>query len=307
MSDTPIPTLRSITLPPPLAQRKRVARWAVILSGLSDKERAVCILVSRTFRYAVYLSASSILLRDYNGRRLQQDVLRAYPQAMTDMWPYLRLREAEVAERRRMYEASFLPRFFRRCGMTNPIAAHLWASPDDPRQIAIALSFALTRVWFELSLGSSDGSKSDPRSWLRGTIIDVQEVVRGDVWSVSIQHSRTAAQAGARETLHVLESTCEVVGRSEREGRDGGKLEDPSSVEIRADWSAYIANCSEPSSDAASLLSRVKWPCREEFMQGISKIWLKRIAGEGNLGQAKLAVAERYVLASVVGNRSSPG
>lgn len=47
-----LPTLHAITLPPPLAQRKRVACWAVILSGLSGEERAVCALVSRTFRYA---------------------------------------------------------------------------------------------------------------------------------------------------------------------------------------------------------------------------------------------------------------
>ncbi|OSD07564.1 hypothetical protein PYCCODRAFT_1403229 [Trametes coccinea BRFM310] len=305
VSKAPLPALRSITLPPPLAQRKRVARWAIILSGLSDKERAVCILVSRTFRYAVYLSASSILMREYCGHRLQQDVLRAYPKAMTNMWPYLRLREVEVAERRRMYETSFLPRFFRRCGVVNPIAAHLWASPDNARQITIALRFVLTRAWFELSLGHSDGSNEDPKSWLRGTVIDVQEVVQGDVWSVTIQYPRTAAQVGARETLHVLASTCEVVGRPERDGPDAEEGPISASVNVRADWSAYIANYSAPSSDAISLLSRLKWPCREEFVQGISKLWLKRIEGEGDLGQAKRTVAERYVLASVVGNSVS--
>ena len=47
-----VPALRPITLPPSLAQRKRVHRWAVILSGLSNKERAACALVSRAFRYA---------------------------------------------------------------------------------------------------------------------------------------------------------------------------------------------------------------------------------------------------------------
>ncbi len=55
-----VPALRPITLPPSLAQRKRVHRWAVILSGLSNEERAVCALVSRAFRYAGTLMASCI-------------------------------------------------------------------------------------------------------------------------------------------------------------------------------------------------------------------------------------------------------
>jgi len=49
----PEPSLLSvITLPPPLSQRKLVQRWAVILSGLSDKERLQCCLVSKLIRYA---------------------------------------------------------------------------------------------------------------------------------------------------------------------------------------------------------------------------------------------------------------
>ncbi len=49
---TTVPELFPITMPPTLSQRKRVQRWAVILSGLSNAERAVCVLVSRAFRYA---------------------------------------------------------------------------------------------------------------------------------------------------------------------------------------------------------------------------------------------------------------
>jgi hypothetical protein len=49
----PEPSLLSaITIPPPLSQRKLVQRWAVILSGLSDKERLRCCLVSKLIRYA---------------------------------------------------------------------------------------------------------------------------------------------------------------------------------------------------------------------------------------------------------------
>ena len=44
--------LPAITIPPPLSQRKLVQHWAVILSGLSDKERLRCCLVSKLIRYA---------------------------------------------------------------------------------------------------------------------------------------------------------------------------------------------------------------------------------------------------------------
>lgn len=100
--------------------------------------RSSCISV------VVYLSASIILLRDYGGRRLQEDVLRWYPQAMTNMWPYLRAREAEVVQRRRVFDGSFLARFIARSGLPNPIARQLWASPDNSRQLLIAVRYVLT-------------------------------------------------------------------------------------------------------------------------------------------------------------------
>jgi hypothetical protein len=54
--DFPAPTepppLSSITLPPPLSQRKLVQRWAIALSYLSGKELFQCCLVSRLIRYA---------------------------------------------------------------------------------------------------------------------------------------------------------------------------------------------------------------------------------------------------------------
>ena len=41
----------------------------------------------------------------------------------------------------------------------------------------------------------------------------------------------------------------------------------------------------------------------EEYDRGISKLWLKRMGNEGLVGGVKKAIAERYVLACVVGNR----
>ncbi|KAH9890051.1 hypothetical protein C8Q73DRAFT_706477 [Cubamyces lactineus] len=298
---TPAPILRPISLPPPLAQRKRVAAWAVILSGLSDAERAVCVLVSRTFRYAVYLSATSTLNREYPGRRLQEDVFKQYSQAMTNMWPYLRLRQAEMTRRRCIYEASFVAGFFRRCGYDNPISQHLWASPDHPKQLIIAIRFALTRMWFELSVGTSSGTKEDPDSWLNSTISDVQEVVKSEIWAVSLVYPPSTNRAWKQETVYALEATCEVVGRLLK----SPKVQDVATVPIRADWSAYVVQRSTSSSDESSLLSRLKWSCHEEYDRGMSRLWLSRIAQEGEVGVVKRSVAERYIFACVVGNSIS--
>jgi len=44
--------LSPITLPPSLAERRLVQRWAIILSGLSEKDRFRCCFVSKLIRYA---------------------------------------------------------------------------------------------------------------------------------------------------------------------------------------------------------------------------------------------------------------
>nr|VWO98577.1 CULLIN_2 domain-containing protein [Ganoderma boninense] len=304
---TTVPELFPITMPPTLSQRKRVHRWAVILSGLSNADRAVCAQVSRAFRYAVYLSAASVLTRDYTGRRLHDDVLGRYSQAMTNMWPYLRLREAEVATRRRLYEASFVSRFFHKLGHPNPIATRIWASPDNLKQLSIAVRFALTRAWFELSIGSPRDSRTNPDCWLHGSIVDVQEVIPTEVWSVAIEYATSSARPGRRETLYVLEATCEVIGRPATQTADcpsstgvGG-----TAYPLRVDWSTYIAHRIVMTETEAGLLAHLKWACQEDYERGISTLWLRRIATEGQAGAAKRTVAERYVLASVIGNSIS--
>lgn len=55
---------------------------------------------------------------------------------MINMWPYLRTREQEVAERRGIYQKSFLIDLF--IG-SSPISSALWSSPDHDLQLTIAL------------------------------------------------------------------------------------------------------------------------------------------------------------------------
>jgi hypothetical protein len=148
-----------ITLPPKLSNRKHVHRWSIILSGLSDEERRQCALVSRMFRYSgkcdahspyflstaylcfdiVYLSAVRLLEQNFSGRRQAHLMLR-YPQTMTNMWPYLRLRELERKTRIYAYKESFLAaQYFK--GF-NPISEHLYACPDNDKQLVVAIRSA---------------------------------------------------------------------------------------------------------------------------------------------------------------------
>lgn len=83
----------------------------------------------------VFLSAARILESKFGGKRWSQLTLK-YTSNMTNFWPYLRLREAELHTRRDMYEKSFLGRYFKD---KNPIERRLWGSPDCEGQLTIAM------------------------------------------------------------------------------------------------------------------------------------------------------------------------
>ncbi|KAH8072266.1 hypothetical protein BXZ70DRAFT_964223 [Cristinia sonorae] len=285
-----VPTLQSISLPPSLSQRKRVQCWAIILVGISNEDRRSCALVSRMFRYAVYLSAYHILLQRYDGRRLRQ-ISNQYSIAMTNMWPYLHLRDAEAATHRDRFTLSCLGRLVERFGAC-PIASHMWGSPDHKKQIAIAMRFTLTRYWFILSIGGHPERLSD---WLEEIVLDAQEIIPGEVWNLTVQSSRSAAT----QIFYVLEPTCEVVGHPTPQESVNQTSAIPSSQEIhiRADWTSYIQRY-QPGS---SLFDHLRWDGYEEYHQGISRLWLKQLS-DSEEDEMKRVVAKRYVLACVIEN-----
>ena len=168
--------------------------------------------------------------------------------------------------------------------------------------------FVLTRLWFALSIGSGAGM-GDPKAvaWLKAVVVDVQPVVAHEIWSITVEHGSGSVRS--RDTIYVLEATCEPVGHPEvapQPGEPAHKSDPASALPIRADWSAYIHRClgmPRGSSQTTTILNQLKWANREEYERGISRLWLKRIEKEGDLGTAKGVVAERYVLACVVANR----
>ncbi|KAJ7784704.1 hypothetical protein B0H16DRAFT_1402773 [Mycena metata] len=295
----PPPALTATTLPPSVSQRKRVPRFSLLLSSVADEDLSNCVLASRMFRYAgnaVYLSAFHRLNRNFAGKRLTA-VLKEYPRAqtMTNMWPYLKQRTEEVSARKREYSSSFLGRLFPR-DSSGTISEQLWTSPDHERQIVIALRFLLTRLFFQVSVGGGKEGKG----WSEGQIVDAQELVKDEVWMITVRHSATST-----ESFYVLESTCEALTAV------ADSTPTTAAAPVRADWSAYIAHRvstpspSVPSSPFPRLFDYLSWTNHEEYQLGISRLWLKRIEAEGGIGTMKRITAERYILACVVGNSLS--
>ncbi|KIK69602.1 hypothetical protein GYMLUDRAFT_236107 [Collybiopsis luxurians FD-317 M1] len=293
-------TLDRISMPPSLAQRKQVARFAIILSQVAIRDLRACVLVSKMFRYAIYLSASARLARNFAGYRLSR-ILHRLPANMIDMWPYLQQREGESKYRRRMFEESFLGRAFMG---RDAIAPRLWTSPDNDKQIVIAIRFLLTRLFFTVSVGGGENHQG----WLDGIIVDAREIIKGEIWCIDVVQSLDSPSI-AVDSFYVLEATCEVIGSAPLPL----KAQNRGQNQLRADWSTYIGqklSAEPPSSqpnhlDSArtSLLDQLSWT--EEYAKGISKAWLKRIEIQQAVGIAKRTVAERYILASVVANSVS--
>ncbi|VDC05574.1 unnamed protein product [Peniophora sp. CBMAI 1063] len=272
-------SLSNITLPPSISQRKIVRRWAIVLSGLSNGERRTCARVSRMFRYAVYLSASEILSREYAGSRLDQ-ARNLHPAPTTNWWPYLREREREKLERSRAYGSSFLSRFYGSC----PVSERLLGSPDNPKQLTVAFRFLQTRLWFTLSIGALANAGGDPLAWLRSTVVGAQEIVPGEIWQIT---------TSTCESFYVLEATCEVIGHPP--GCDGAV------PTMRADWMDHTAALG----DGKPLLQSMRWAHNEEYERGLSRHWISRTRHMSESGVALRAVGERYTLACVISNSVS--
>ncbi|KAH9161139.1 hypothetical protein EDB89DRAFT_1861904 [Lactarius sanguifluus] len=278
--------LSPITLPPSLSRRRLVQRWAIILSGLSEDERFRCCFVSKLIRYAVYSSAYYLLCKDFSGQRLFLVLQQHGPSSlMMNFWPYLRQREQEILERKNAVMSSFLLPAFRGPGVL--ISARLWASPDNEKQLTVALRFLLTRLWFGLSCATGVQT-----NWLYDVVTDVEETVKGEIWYVTTRNSRS----GHLQAFHVLEATCEVLGFVEGACRDAF---------LRADWAAYVQRRKENPDNGLPFYEAMRWADHAEYERGISRHWLRRTAQMGPHGAALRTIAERYTLACVVGNSLS--
>lgn len=136
--------------------------------------------------------------------------------------------------------------------------------------------------------------------------------MKDEIWRISVETYESTNASITKQTFYVLEPSCEVIGlppasETHRIVADSLPPALMKSLSIRADWTDYIRYRSLPGgfheTAPPPLLSYLKWPNMEEYDKGISKLWLSRIAKEGNAGKYLKKVAERYIVACLVGNR----
>ncbi|KAF8335438.1 uncharacterized protein EI90DRAFT_3287941 [Cantharellus anzutake] len=286
-SEPPLP--KSLSVSPRISQRYITAQLAVILMGLSDSERGICILVSKAWRYAVYLSALSILQHRYAGDRLEE-YLKPFRTSLSqlNLWPYLRYRQAEQASRRKAFNESFLGNQFLAGHL--PIDCRLWCSPNNERQIVVAIRFLEARVWLSSKINDQRVVR-----WASSSIIDAQphvaetETSNPDVWKIYVEHSTTGHTT--QEVFYIFAETGEAIGHPPDD---------------------RFASRPQPEAAASmgrrSLMDMIRWTNVEDYEHGISRHWLRRMAkrelpGTNTLNEALLKVARRYILANVAGNR----
>lgn len=164
--------------------------------------------------------------------------------------------------------------------------------------------FVMTKTWFA---ASSYPGPFEATPWLRSVVVGAREVVPGEVWEVTTTTIAQGPIVEKKATFYLLEPTYEVIGRPP--SQPASLLEivpnTHGGLPIRADWSEYVTDriTSHAEVPGKRLLDRIEWAHDGEYQNGISRHWLTRTQGEGEIGKLKREVAEKYVLASVVENR----
>ncbi|CAE6406669.1 unnamed protein product [Rhizoctonia solani] len=301
-----------ISMPPSTARRRQAERMSVVFSGIIDCEvLGLCVGVSRAWRYAVYLSAVHALRRSFSGARLDSVFKQIKEPRMTNMWMYLRARRLEAQSRHETFRASWLGQFFECEGEIlglgrgfEPVSRKMWTSPDDDRQIIVALRFISTRVVFSLARRYNEYDQK----WINPVdqVVGAEEIVPDEIWRIT-----TSSVGGNLKSFHILYDTGEVIGLvpSPRQGITGQRVAknrphievlESESGGLRADWRAYINSCELDS--RSSLQDSITSGNRESYVAGVSAFWLRSVSLEDD---GLKTVARKYVLSCVEPNSLS--
>jgi len=163
----------------------------------------------------------------------------------------------------------------------------------------------MSKSWFAISKSPSPANTT---SWLRSVVTSAREIIADEIWEVTTSMATAQGSTPAnKEMFYVLEPTCEVIGRpSTKPACLQETLPNTQyTLPIRVDWSEYVTNriISLAEAPGKRLLDHLQWANYEEYQNGISRHWMTQAQGEGEAGQLKRRVAEKYVLASAVENR----
>jgi hypothetical protein len=234
-----------------------------------------------------------------------------------------------VTTRYHTFQRTWLGRFFSQHGMAKemlginrePLCWRIWTSPDDERQVAVALRFVSTRVVFALARRCDVPSSAS--DWLNATVIEADEVVPDEMWRITTARPSNQSEGPKQtviESFHIIFDTGEVVGRAspplfkfgvilgQRVARNRPHFEvldepDETGQPLRADWAQYAKACEL--GEAPSLQDAITSGDRESYVAGISTFWLRSVAdnAESQNGEVLKTIARRYVLSCVEPNR----
>ena len=161
----------------------------------------------------------------------------------------------------------------------------------------------MSRFWFAISkcLGPPDAT-----AWLRSVVTSARELIPNEIWEVTTTMTQGTTTI-EEETFYVLEPTCEVIGHPTATSPSlSGIFPDAQRrLPIRVDWSDYVDDhiLSVAEEPRKRLVDRIQWAHYEEYQNGISRHFLTQTLCEGEVGELKRRIAEKYILASVVENR----
>jgi len=123
--------------------------------------------------------------------------------------------------------------------------------------------------------------------------MDAQEVVSNEIWRITFR------SINSTDTFFVLEATCEVIGQPST-----ARTIDHNLPRLREDWLGYIATRQQDESEKKSkqsiltLTNHLRWTNHEEYLTGISKLWLSKLKAEGDTGAMKLTVTSHILAVS---------
>lgn len=257
---------------------------------------------------------------------------------MTSMWAYLRARRDEATYRWERFNKTWLGQFYSMRAnrdeeilslKQHPISQHMWTSPNDDRQITVALRFVSTRLVFALARRCDAFPVA--REWLDTTVVGADEVVPNEIWRITIgrdfnlQERKPNGSPGVDvRSFYVLFETGEVIGHvlpppvhgagnmvGQRIAKGRPHLEifdndSPEQMPLRADWAQYVSACER--GDAPCLQDLITSADRESYVAGISAFWLRNLHSKpGKENELLKTIARRYVLSCVEPNRCAIG
>jgi len=119
-----------------------------------------------------------------------------------------------------------------------------------------------------------------------------------DIWKIAVSCGSPLG-TGTPEIYWIIAETGEVIGHAP-DSPFIGAPDSPVPHSLRLDWCNFLN-----SGDSMRILDRVRWSNAEDYEHGISRHWLKKWNHKDATNQHLIEkrMAERYVLASVAGNR----